>query len=102
MLPKNLESWIFILVACFIGFVVGQWLKSRRNKVEKNNEYVNGLRRRILADTLAQTKKAKKKNRKINQQNRGLGDKLVAATAAKKAIRSVNKNALRCGKGEQP
>jgi uncharacterized membrane protein YjdF len=73
MLPKNLESWIFILVACFIGFVVGQWLKSRRNKVEKNNEYVNGLRRRILADTLAQTKKAKKKKQKNKSTEQRLG-----------------------------
>jgi uncharacterized membrane protein YjdF len=73
MLPKNLESWIFILVACFIGFVIGQWLKSRRNKVEKNNEYVNGLRRRILADTLAQTKKAKKKKQKNKSTEQRLG-----------------------------
>ena len=67
MLPKNLESWIFILVACFIGFVVGNWLKARKNKVEKNNEYVNRLKRRMLADTLGRTKKARKKNRRANK-----------------------------------
>ena len=69
MLPNNIESWIFISVACFIGFVVGQWLKARRNKVNKNNEYVNGLKRRILAETRGQTKKARKKNRRANKKN---------------------------------
>jgi uncharacterized membrane protein YjdF len=67
MLPKNLEAWVFILVACVIGFVIGQWLKARRNKVNKNNEYVNGLKRRMLADTLGRTKKARKKNRRANK-----------------------------------
>jgi hypothetical protein len=67
MLPKNLESWIFILVACFIGFVVGKWLKARKNKVNKNNEYVNRLKRRMLADTLGRTKKARKKSRRANK-----------------------------------
>jgi hypothetical protein len=69
MLPNNLESWIFISVACLIGFVVGQWLKARRNKVNKNNEYVNRLKRRMSADTLGRTKKDRKKNRSTNKRN---------------------------------
>jgi hypothetical protein len=40
---------------------------------------MNGLRRQVLADNLAQTKKAKKK-----KQNRVLGGKLAAARAAGK------------------
>jgi hypothetical protein len=69
MLPNNPESWIFIFVACLIGFVIGQWLKARKNKVSKNNEYLNSFKRMALADTLAQTKKAKKKNRRANKKN---------------------------------
>jgi hypothetical protein len=87
MLPNNLEAWVFILIACFIGFVIGQRLKTRKNKVKTNDEYLNGLKRRILADTRDQTKKTRKKNRGINKKNRGLGDKLVAAGAARKAKR---------------
>jgi len=64
MLPTNSKAWVFVIVSCLIGFVIGQWLRSRRKKDEKNNEYVNGLRRRILADTLAQIKKGSKKNRR--------------------------------------
>jgi hypothetical protein len=69
MLPNNLESWIFISVACIIGFVVGQWLKARRNKVNKDNEYVNRLKRRMSSDTLGRTKKERKKNRRANKKN---------------------------------
>jgi uncharacterized membrane protein YjdF len=63
MFPKTSEAWIFISVACVIGFIIGQWLKHRRNKVDKNDEYVNGLKKRILAEQLAQTKKGKKQKR---------------------------------------
>jgi uncharacterized membrane protein YjdF len=51
--------------------VIGQWIKTRRNKVEKNNEYVNGLKKRILAEKLVQTKRDKKKNRRSNKKNDG-------------------------------
>ena len=71
MFPNNLESWVYLLFACGIGFVIGKWIKARKNKVKTNNEYVNGLKRRILAETLVQTKKAKKKNRKANKKNDG-------------------------------
>lgn len=65
------ESWIIVLVACLIGFVIGQWLKTRRNRVKTNDKYVNGLKRRVLAETFVQTKKAKKKNRRANKKNGG-------------------------------
>jgi hypothetical protein len=74
MFPKTSEAWIFISVACVIGFIIGQWLKHRRNKVDKNDEYVNGLKKRILAEQLAQTKKGKKQKRKGNKKN---GDSLA-------------------------
>ena len=71
MFPSTSESWLFILIACAIGFAIGQWIKTRRNKAEKNNEYINGLKKRILAEQLAQTKKTKKKTRKANKKNGG-------------------------------
>ena len=65
MLPTNSKAWVFVLVACLIGFGIGQWLKARRNKAEKNkNEYLNSLRRMALAETRDQTKKAKRKRPK--------------------------------------
>jgi uncharacterized membrane protein YjdF len=71
MFPSTSGSWLIILIACVIGFVIGQWIKTRRNKVEKNNEYVNGLKKRILAEKLVQTKRDKKKNRRSNKKNDG-------------------------------
>jgi hypothetical protein len=69
MFPTNPKAWIFIIVACLIGFVIGQWLKARRNKVEKNkNAYQNSLRRMALAETRGRTKKDRKKNRGANKQ----------------------------------
>jgi hypothetical protein len=41
MLPQNLESWIFLLVACIAGFMIGQWIKKRRNKTLSGNETIN-------------------------------------------------------------
>jgi hypothetical protein len=72
MFPHMSDSWLIILIACVIGFVIGQWIKTRRNKDEKNNEYVNGLKKQILAEKRAQTKKAKKKTRRANKKNGGL------------------------------
>jgi hypothetical protein len=72
MLPTNSKAWIFIIVSCLIGFGIGQWLKARRNKVEKNkNEYLNSLKRMALADTRGRTKKDRKKNRQINKKQMG-------------------------------
>jgi hypothetical protein len=71
MFPSTSEAWIFILVSCVIGFVIGQWIKARKNKVEKSNEYIDGLKKRILAEKLAQAKKDKKKNRRANKKNSG-------------------------------
>ncbi len=64
MLPHTPEAWIFISVACVVGFAIGQWLKSRRRKAEKNDKYINGLKELISAEERARTKKGKKKNRK--------------------------------------
>ena len=71
MFPHTSEAWIFIAVACAIGFIIGQWIKARKKKVKTNDDYVNGLKKRILAETRAQTKKAKKKNRKASKKNGG-------------------------------
>jgi hypothetical protein len=67
MFPHLSDSWLVILIACAIGFVIGQWIKARRNRVEKNNDYVSGLKKRLQAEEPVQTKKAKKKTRKANR-----------------------------------
>lgn len=72
MFPHMSGSWLIILIACVIGFMIGQWIKSRRNKDEKNLEYINGLKKRLLAENLAQTKKNKKKTRRANKKGGGL------------------------------
>ncbi len=64
MFPSTSGAWLIILIASVIGFIIGQWLKNRRNRVEKDNEYVDGLKKRILAEKLVQTKKNKKKDKK--------------------------------------
>jgi uncharacterized membrane protein YjdF len=71
MFPHLSDSWLVILIACFIGFLIGQWIKSRRNRAEKNNDYVSGLKKRLLAEKPVQTKKAKKKTRRANKKNSG-------------------------------
>jgi uncharacterized membrane protein YjdF len=71
MFPDISGSWPIILIACVIGFMVGQWIRTRRNKVEKNEAYVNGLKKRILAEKLVRTKKDKKKNRRANKKSSG-------------------------------
>ncbi len=71
MFPITIESWIYLSIACFIGFVIGQWIKTRRDKVQKKNESAYGLKKRILADMHVQSKKTKKKNRKANKRNVG-------------------------------
>jgi uncharacterized membrane protein YjdF len=70
MLPNTFEAWVFILVTCFISFLIGQWFKKRRNKVKTHNDYVDGLKKRILAENLAQNKKGKGKNRKTNKKTK--------------------------------
>jgi hypothetical protein len=61
MFPNTFEAWGFILGSCFISFMIGQWLRRRRKKVKTHDVYVEGLKRRVLAETLAQKKKANKK-----------------------------------------
>ncbi len=72
MFPHLSDSWLIILIACILGFVIGQWIKTRRNRSEKNNDYVGGLKKRLLAEQSVQTKKSKKKTRRANRKNSGL------------------------------
>ena len=73
MLPNTLEAWAYLLFACFMGFVIGKWIRTRRNKDNAADEAVSHFKREIeYADKLAKKEKAKKRNRKINQKNRGL------------------------------
>lgn len=66
------ESWIFLSVTCVIGFLIGQWIKARRKRTMSTDDYVNGLRKRIVAESLAQKKKANKKNRKADKKKSGV------------------------------
>lgn len=67
------ESWIFLSVTCLIGFLIGQWIKRRRKRTMTDGDYVNGLKKRILAETLAQKKKtSKKKNRRADKKKTGM------------------------------
>jgi uncharacterized membrane protein YjdF len=72
MFPHLSDSWLIILIACFLGFLIGQWIKARRNRVVKDSDYVNGLKKRLLAEQSFQTKKNKKKTRKANRKHGGL------------------------------
>ena len=72
MFPHMSDSWLIILIACAIGFVIGQWIKARRKRADKNNDYVDGLKKRILAETADRKKKNKKKTRRANKRNGGL------------------------------
>jgi hypothetical protein len=72
MFPHLSDSWLIILIACFLGFVIGQWIKARRNRVVKDSDYVNGLKKRLLAEQSVQTKKSKKKTKKANRKNSSL------------------------------
>jgi hypothetical protein len=71
MFPELSGSWLIILIACVVGFLIGQWIKSRKDKTEKNDDYVNGLKKRLLAEKPVQTKKNKKKARRVNKKNGG-------------------------------
>lgn len=66
------ESWIFLSVTCVIGFLIGQWIKARRKRTMSTDDYVNGLRKRIMAESLAQKKKSNKKNRKADKKKSGV------------------------------
>ena len=35
MFPNASGAWLIILIASVIGFMIGQWLKNRRNRAEK-------------------------------------------------------------------
>jgi hypothetical protein len=64
LLPNTFEAWVFILGTFLLSFLIGRWLRKRRNKVKTHDDYVAGLKRRILAESRAQAKKSKKKKQK--------------------------------------
>jgi hypothetical protein len=71
MFPHLSDTWLIILISCFLGFVIGQWIRARRNRVEKNSDYMNGLKRRLLAEKTVPTRKAGKKARRANKKGGG-------------------------------
>jgi hypothetical protein len=68
MFPDSTAAWVFILVTCATSFLVGQWMRSRRRKDKTNDEYIDGLKRRVLAETRDQTKKGRKTKKKKMKQ----------------------------------
>jgi hypothetical protein len=40
MLPNNLGAWVSLLGACFIGFMIGKWIRDRRNKTMAGSESI--------------------------------------------------------------
>lgn len=68
MFPTSPKAWIFISVAILAGFLIGQWLKARREKAETNrNQYLHSLKRMALAEARGKIKKDRKKNRRNNK-----------------------------------
>ena len=43
MFPESFESLIVLAAACFFGFLIGQWIKNRRNKRTAGNETVTSM-----------------------------------------------------------
>jgi hypothetical protein len=57
MFPQSTESIIVLAVACFIGFLIGQWIKNRGKKSVTGSETVTRL------ETAHQRKRVSKKER---------------------------------------
>lgn len=68
MFPDSTAAWVFILVTCTTSFLVGQWMRSRRKKDRLHDEYIDGLKRRVLAESQMQSKKSRKTKKKKSKQ----------------------------------
>ena len=64
MLPGTPGSWLVLLAACAVGFAIGQWIKKRRREADKDHLYIEGLKKRLLAEQRAIDKREKKKRKK--------------------------------------
>jgi len=42
--PQSIESLIALVVACFIGFLIGQWIKNRGKKPMNGSESMTNLK----------------------------------------------------------
>jgi len=40
VLPQSIESLIVLVVTCFIGFLIGQWIKNRGKKPMAGSEFM--------------------------------------------------------------
>ena len=72
MFPHLSDSWLIILIACVFGFLFGQWIRTSRNRAMKDSDYVDGLKRRLLAEQSVQAKKGRKKTKKATRRKGGL------------------------------
>ena len=59
LLPKTVESWIFLIVACLSGFLMGQWIRKRRNNATKERDALTRM-----ANTYQKKRVSKKERRK--------------------------------------
>jgi len=65
LIPDTLEGWAYLLVACFIGFAIGQWMRARRKKADSTDKVASYYKRELeYADRLAKKGKSKKRNKK--------------------------------------
>jgi hypothetical protein len=57
MFPQSIESLIVLAVACFIGFLIGQWIKNRGKKPVTGSETI------VRLESTHQRKRVSKKER---------------------------------------
>ncbi len=43
ILPTNLAAWVSLLGACFIGIMIGKWMRDRRYTPMAGSESVNRM-----------------------------------------------------------
>ena len=63
MFPQTLEAWIYLLIACFVGFVIGERIKNRRGKVTPMSNSTN--QKEIIHQGKHISKKSRRKSRRL-------------------------------------
>jgi membrane protein DedA with SNARE-associated domain len=61
VIPQTVESWIFIALACFIGFMIGRWIHHKRQKNTSKNNLI------YPTESTQQRKRVSKKERRKGQ-----------------------------------
>jgi Flp pilus assembly protein TadG len=64
IIPSTPEGWLLLIGACFIGFALGQWIRSRRKRKDAHEEAADRIRRDLAYAAKAAGKKKGKKGRR--------------------------------------